>query len=100
MKLDPQALDEFDFSFIVDDPCKDFSQTGILKDRPSERNSECNTDLLESSVNYKPEHPGLLSINRGDKLQNISELDEWVFAENLDTGNRGFYPHNLFDNVS
>ena len=51
---------------------------------------------IVSHLNYIPKETGLLEIRKGNRVKRLSELDEWIFGENVDTGIRGFYPNTLF----
>ena len=131
IRIDQDAINEIDFSDVLDDPCMDFKPTGILKEKKNgkgkyEKNrhnlldlpfsetagkdinkkkvpatpkfsvpsNEFDDNMLVCNEEYLPSQPGLLNMKKGDKIKKISELDDWFFGENLQNGNRGFFPPN------
>ncbi|OMJ84897.1 hypothetical protein SteCoe_13879 [Stentor coeruleus] len=129
IRIDQDAINDIDFSDVLDDPCIDFKPTGILKEKtngkgkyekgrqnfldlpyseaagkdmqkkkvPATPKFSATTNEFEEEViicaeEYMPSQPGLLNMKKGDRVKKISELDDWFFGENLETGTRGFFP--------
>ena len=130
IRIDQEAINDIDFSDVLDDPCMDFKPTGILKEKSSngkgrydayrnnyldlpfsetagkdiqkkkvpatpkfsEGTTEFDADSMVCCEDYLPSQPGLLNMKKGDVIKKISELDDWFFGENTQSGTRGFFP--------
>ncbi|CAG9323927.1 unnamed protein product [Blepharisma stoltei] len=142
IRVDSKLIADIDFSEILNDPCKEFKPTGILKEKRDSKsfipkfpevesyeeienaqydskkktsesdkenkrrnipptpkftfeNEEFPKEIYTTLVDYNPSQSGLLNMVKGDRIQKISEHEDWFFGENLQTGDKGFFPPNF-----
>jgi hypothetical protein len=115
VRASPALLKDLDFSEVLNDPCKDFKATGILKqlEEPEESlelplqhsppspsfspkhfigGDTEDDDILVAILPNSSTHPKMLSFAAGARILKLGEAQGWLLGEDLGTGRRGYFP--------
>ena len=115
VRANPALLKDLDFSEVLNDPCKDFKTTGILKqlEEPEERlemplqqsppspsfspkhfigGDLEEDDILVAILPNSSTHPKMLSFAAGARILKLGEAQGWLLGEELGSGRRGYFP--------
>ena len=114
VRANPTLLKDLDFTDVLNDPCKEFRPTGILKqleddDEPTELSQEPapqspsfspkhyigsveEEEILIAILPNQSTHPKMLSFPVGARILKLGEAQGWLLGEEISTGRKGYFP--------